>query len=96
MMKLKCLQRLTNKTNCEKEITEWLVSEKLLSVSEEKSIYLNKSISLINVEIHNVLSGLLREERVQLLDYTWNILPVEQIRITIVSDKEKREFTYGV
>jgi hypothetical protein len=95
-MELQCLQRLIEKTNCQQEITEWLVTEKLLTKDAEKAIYANKSHTNIIYEIHKVLQSLRDNERVQLLDYVWNILPVEQIRITIVSDNERHEFTHGI
>jgi len=95
-MKLECLQRLSKKTSCLREMTGFLVQEKLINRTQEKTIYTNKNSQLIIREVHNLLTSLLDEEEVQLVDYMWNILPVEQIRITIVSDNEKREFTFGI
>lgn len=95
-MKLECLQRLAQKTQCEKVITEWMVSERLITKDDENAIFVNKGENLIIHEIHILLGTLLATEKVQLVDYMWNILPVEQIRITLVSDNEKREFTYGI
>ena len=95
-MELECLQRLIKKTNCQQEITDWLIAEKLISKDAATAIYANKSHVKIIYEIHKTLQSLRDNERVQLLDYVWNILPVEQIRITIVSDNERHEFTHGI
>jgi hypothetical protein len=95
-MELECLQRLIVKTSCQQDITAWLVAEKLLTKEAEKAIYANKSQINVIYEIHKTLQSLRENDKVQLLDYMWNILPVEQIRITIVSDNERCEFTHGI
>lgn len=36
------------------------------------------------------------DDKLQLIDYEWTLLPRETIKITCVSNIEKREFTYGI
>lgn len=35
------------------------------------------------------------DEKLLLLDFKWSILPLEQIKITCVTAREERQFTYG-
>jgi len=36
-----------------------------------------------------------KAEKIILLDYEWTFLPIELIKVTCVTEREKREFTYG-
>lgn len=43
-----------------------------------------------------LLSSLKKENKFQLLEFTWSILPVEYLKIIIITDRNSKEFTYGV
>ena len=36
-----------------------------------------------------------KDEKLILLDYEWAFLPIEIIKVTCVTETEKKEFTYG-
>jgi hypothetical protein len=41
------------------------------------------------------LSNLSKEGKLQLLEYEWNLLPVERIKISIVTDRVSKDFSYN-
>jgi hypothetical protein len=45
--------------------------------------------------LHNLLETLKREDKLLLLDYEWTILPVERLKLTIVTERIQREFIYN-
>ena len=45
--------------------------------------------------IYSVLNQAVEDEKLQLLDFEWNLLPKEVIRIMCVTALEKKVFTYG-
>ena len=46
-------------------------------------------------EIHAFLKDLSRTDKIQLLDYEWVILPVEIIKINLVTNRNNKQFTYN-
>ena len=45
--------------------------------------------------LHAVLRNLSGAGSLQLLEFEWQLLPVERVKIMIVTDKVSREFAYG-
>lgn len=74
------------------EITTFLIDERLL-----------KQDQLINVDRPNdrakflveALEQLLKDEVVMLVDWEWNILPVERLKLLIICETMQQEFTFG-
>lgn len=46
-------------------------------------------------EIQGILRELQLKQKIQLLEYEWTILPVENIRIYIVTDRNQAEFVFN-
>jgi hypothetical protein len=69
-----------------------MAREDLLSKEEAKAV---RSSSEIAKLIHTRLKNLSKTNKIQLLEYEWQILPVELIKITIITDRNNQEFTYG-
>ncbi|NJO53353.1 MAG: hypothetical protein HC840_32530 [Leptolyngbyaceae cyanobacterium RM2_2_4] len=45
--------------------------------------------------IHNILEQAVKDEKILLLDYHWQLLPIHQIKIQIITTRAKRDFLYG-
>jgi hypothetical protein len=88
-----CLQRLQDKSGSIDEILQFLVEEKLIDGDLVKKV---KQSSDEAKEVHAVLSGLSKSDKLQLLEYVWHVLPVEIIKIYIVTNRNNKEFTYNL
>ena len=91
---IQCLARLFDLTKCQHDMLEFLISEKLVTKDSVYNLY-NSDPRILPKAIHEILTSLKDDELVQLIDYTWNILPVENICVTIISDTDKKEFIYS-
>jgi hypothetical protein len=90
---IECLARL--EAMCEgtqASIIEFLKEESLMTKGDSKAIISGPEISKA---LHTYLASLAGQNKVQLLSYEWSILPVELIKVTIITDRAQREFTYG-
>jgi len=87
-----CWQRLQDKSGSIDEIISFLVEEKLMDLDMSKKI---KQSSDEAKEIHAFLKDLSRADKIQLLDYEWSILPVEIIKINLVTNRNNKQFTYN-
>lgn len=90
--KIECIKRLISTGN-HIALIEWLIESKLVPGVKFEEIKSNQTMAELIVL---TLSELLRADKLMLLDYEWTILPREFIRITIVTEKEKQEFTYNI
>jgi hypothetical protein len=89
---IQCLQRLDELVACHDEMLEFLQSENLLSREEGRAIRSSADVAKV---IHTKLAELSSAQKLQLLEYSWEVLPVERIKITIVTDRMSKEFSYG-
>lgn len=90
--KIECLLRLLKKEESYSTIVEWLIEQKIIILQDAKG--LTRDQEKAEFLYHSFKKGE-SIEKIQLLDYEWTILPLEQIRITCITDREKKEFTYG-
>jgi hypothetical protein len=81
-------QDLTQNLN---EILEFLKAEKLLDDAQIKAMKQNAEFPK---EVHRLLRELQTFEKLQLLEYTWTILPTENIRLLIITDRAQKEFRF--
>lgn len=78
------------------DIVSWLEAEKIIHKTE--------AVSLRITEDYNKAGELLRllkklesdHDDIQMIDYMWNVIPVEQIRLTIITRAEEKNYTYGM
>lgn len=87
-----CLQRLQDTTGQLVDLLEFLKQELLVDDAQMKSV---KQSSDHAKEIQAILKDLQVRNKLLLLEYEWNILPVENILITIVTERNQREFTFN-
>lgn len=73
-------------------VTTFLREERLISKDElvnlsranEKAKYLLATLDKIQ-----------KDELVMLVDWEWTLLPVERMKLTIITDNSQKEFAYG-
>lgn len=83
---LKCLQELTPVYD---EIIQFLLQEYLLSKEELKVIKGSPDQGKL---LQAKMALLVEERKLQLLEFEWSILPVERIKVTVVTDRGFKEF----
>jgi len=79
--------------NNRQEILEFLVESKVIPAIAVQGI-LHSNHNTHAAQIAQILDSAVKEEQLQLVDYEWNILPIEKLCLTIVSDVTKKEFRY--
>lgn len=87
-----CLRRLQETTQQADNIVSFLRQEGLIDDGAIRSIY--SSPDKIKF-LHDVLVLLAAQGKLQLLHFEWTVLPVESIRVHIVTDKNHAEFTFS-
>ena len=89
---IECLSRLQQMTSQLDNILMFLRQEELV---DDQQIKTTKQSPDFAKDIQAVLRDLQVRNKLQLLEYTWTILPVENIRLYIVTDRNQQEFVYN-
>lgn len=74
------------------ELIEFLKEEKLMNDHQIQTI---KSETEKSRLIYMVLENLRRDDKLLLLDYEWILLPVERLKLTIITERNRRDFNYN-
>lgn len=86
---IECLRRLQELSPMFEELCSFLLQEYLLSKEEYKVIRSSPEQARM---LQAKLAFLSEERKIQLLEYEWTLLPVERIRITLITDTGHKEF----
>jgi hypothetical protein len=86
-----CLNRLNALTGQSQDILDFLRSEDLITDGQHKAV---RQSSDRAKEIQAMLSDLQVRQKIQMLMYMWSILPVENITVTIITDRNQKEFSF--
>jgi hypothetical protein len=89
---VECLKRLQELSPVYDELLQFLDQEFLISKEELKVIKNSPEKSKL---LQAKLALLSDERKLQLVEYIWQVLPVERISVTIVSERAMKEFAYG-
>ena|SRR5579884_4264038 len=90
---IECIARLEEISGGSQDmILEFLTQESLVSKEQRKAML---SSSDVAKAIHTHLASLQRDNKLQLLEYEWIVLPVERVKITIITDRNSKEFSYN-
>lgn len=90
--KIECLDRLFKKTHCQDEFIEYLVDQGILN---RDTINPNdREFDVLKV-LHTALHEAVQKDKILLLDYKWQLLPIEQIRIQIITSRGSKDWLYG-
>ena len=95
LKKIECLELLIKKLKCRTEFLQFLVGEKLIT-DDVMANTLHGQHFTHSTAIFTILNDLQKSEKLQLVDYEWTILPKELIRLTLVTESARKEFTYSV
>lgn len=87
-----CLKRLCKMSGCYAEIVQFLLDEKIIDQPTliQLGMEYDKETSLCEILFKSS-----KQEKIQLLDFEWSILPVERIRLKIVTDMSTVEYTHN-
>lgn len=86
---IECLKRLQELSPVYDELIAFFLQENLLSKEELKVI---KSSPDQGKLLQAKLAALSADHKVQLLEYEWTLLPIERIRVNLVTDRGHKEF----
>lgn len=89
---IECLARLLAANGSLDDIIDFLIEEKIMDASELP--YYRREVSKPKY-IWNLLNVAKQKESIMLLDYEWQVLPVERIKITVVTNRNSKNFTYN-
>lgn len=89
---IQCLQRLQDLTGQLEDILQFLKLEGLVDDNQLKTVKLAADHAK---EVQQILKALKVGNKVQMLEIEWNVLPVENIRIMIVTDRNHKEFIFN-
>ncbi len=89
--KIECIKRLLSHDRYY-EFANWLVGQRLTNKDDMKDLSRDQEKAEF---IYTILKTAEKEEKLILLDFEWALLPLETIKITCVTETEKKEFTYG-
>jgi hypothetical protein len=91
--KIECIKRLIKKNNAYLEICEWLLERKLITdLQIESHTRLDERAQLI----FNILEEAVERPDFQMIDWEWQVLPLELIKITCITETEVKVFSYGL
>lgn len=90
--KIECIARLNTLRGGIDEILTFLVEENILLEQTARALRLSPETAK---ETYRLIQGFFAAGKFQLLEYEWQLLPVERIKITIVTDRNSREFVYN-
>lgn len=90
--KIECIKRLFKKDNTYAEMCTWFIEQKLTTELEAASY---SRLDERATFIFNILDTANSDERFQLVDWEWAILPLETIKITCVTERDVKVFGFG-
>lgn len=90
---VECIKRLQQLSPVYDELEAFLVQEFLLTPDELKVI---KNSPEQGKLLQAKLASLSDERKIQLMEWEWTLLPVERIKILIVTDRGYKEFSAEV
>jgi hypothetical protein len=88
---IKCLARLDELVTTNLTILEFLVAEDLMTKEERKVVLASSDVPK---SIHTFLAKM-KGKQLQLLEYEWTLLPEERLKITIITDRNSKEFSFN-
>jgi len=89
---IECIARLQQLGSNVDNILTYLFNESLIS-KDDIQVIRRSPDSYKDIQL--LLAKLSASGKLQLLEYEWVVLPVERIKIHLVTDKSSEEFTYN-
>lgn len=92
--RIDCLERLFALLKCKVDLLQFLKEEEVISDDTMQRLLIEHHTAHCT-KIAGILADAVKENKIQLADYEWSILPVEIVKLTIVTNRTKREFEYS-
>jgi hypothetical protein len=89
---IECLDRMMQLHGSLDELLAFLQAESLMTADDIRVFKLNAEQPKT---LQKKLSLMSLEGKLQLLEYEWTLLPVERIKILIVTNRNSKEFSYN-
>lgn len=90
--KIEFMNRLFKLSYCQEELLQFLIDEKLITDFERSCVKDTADLPKFYVTL---LERLCKEEKLMLADYEWIMLPVERLKLTLVTERNTRELLYN-
>lgn len=90
--KVEFLDRLFKLSFCYEDLIAFLMNEKVVSQFDLDTLKNKPDKSKLLVAI---LDNAKNKEQLLLLSYDWTILPVERLKLTIVTERMSKDFVYN-
>ena len=91
LKEIDCITRLFKLTDCYSELVDFLIEEKIVTdgVLANLKLELNKPRFL-----HDILKQAEKDDKLLLLSFDWVLLPVERMRMRLITERSNKEFAY--
>ena len=86
-----CIARLFKLANCYEELVDFLMAEKIISESDLVNLKLELNKPKL---LHEILKKAEKEDKLILLAFDWIVLPIERLRLQLITERSNKEFTY--
>lgn len=93
--KVEFFETLFKKLDCRVEILQFLKDDNVISDDQMQHL-LNTNHQQHPTKIAGLLEELLQTKKLQLLDYQWTVLPKQLLQLNVVTENDKRTWTYSV
>ncbi len=88
---IECIARLFKMADSYGELVEFLVEEKIMT----NEVLANLKLELDKPRfLHTFLKQEEKDDKLLLLSFDWVVLPIERIRIRLVTERNSKEFAY--
>ena len=87
-----CLKRLFHLTGSYEDLIEFLLQEKI--IDQDYLVNLSHEKDKVRELCHTLFLAS-KQEKLQLLQFDWVVLPVERIRLKLVTDMQTKEYTHN-
>ena len=87
------LEELFKLLRCRSEVLMFLEQQKLITHNDSQRILVQNHATHA-ITILNLLNKLKDEDKLQLVDFEWTILPKLRMNLTIIGETDKKEWLY--
>lgn len=88
---IQCLARLDELMATNGTIMEFLVAEDLMTKEQRKGLLASSDVAK---SLQTYLAAM-KGKQLQLLEYEWVVLPQERLKVTIITDRNSKEFSFN-
>lgn len=91
MKELDCLKRMFKLTHCYNDLVDFLLEEKLINDSQLTNLKLELDKAKF---LYELIKKAEKDDKILLFSFDWVVLPVERIRIRLITERNTKELTY--